>query len=193
MGAGKSTVAKVFEEMGASLIDADRMGKEMLKDPGIRDSVIQAFGAGVKGQDGFIDTAALGKIAFGNQANARKLDDITKDPLVARIRARIEELRVGSPVIVVDAALLPEWDARSWLDVVVVVDCDERRSTERLTADSRLDEANVRARMGHQLSRQKKAAYADVLIPNHGSVEELRERARAVFRALVEPDLGSVA
>lgn len=192
MGAGKSTVAKVFEEMGAGLIDADRMGKEMLRDPGIRDSVIRAFGPVVKGPDGGIDTAALGKIAFASEANADKLDRITRDPLVARIRSRIEELRAVSPVIVVDAALLPEWNARPWLDVVVVVDSDEKRSAERRAPGSRMGEVNVRARMEHQLSRQKKAAYADVLIPNHGSLEELRERARVVFRALVEPDLGGV-
>jgi len=192
MGAGKSTVAGVFEEMGARLVDADQMGKEMLKDPRMRDIAIDAFGDGIKGKDGEIDTAMLGKIAFADEDSAGKLDKVTRDPLVARIRARIGELRALSPVIVVDAALLPEWNARSWLDVVVVVDCDEKRCVERLPATSRLDEANVRLRMEHQLSRQKKAAYADVLIPNHGSLEELKERARAVFRTLVEPHVGDV-
>jgi dephospho-CoA kinase len=111
--------------------------------------------------------------------------------LVARIKARIEELRASAPVIVVDAALLPEWDARPWLDVVVVVDSDEGRSIERLASGGRRGEADVRARMAHQFSRQKKAAYADVLIPNHGSLDELRQRACAAFRALVETDFGS--
>lgn len=192
MGAGKSTVTKVFEEMGAKVIDADRMGKEMLKDPRMRDRVINAFGEGVRGANGEIDTAALGRTAFAGEDNSRKLDEITGAALVARIKARIEELRATSPVIVVDAALLPEWDARPWLDVVVVVDCDERRSVERLLAGSKMDEANVRLRMEHQMSRQEKAGYADVLIPNHGSLEELRQRARAVFRALVEPGVGGV-
>jgi dephospho-CoA kinase len=188
MGAGKTTVAKVFEEMGAVLIDADAMGKAMLGEPEIRGALVTAFGAGITGAGGRIDGAKLGRAAFASGASARKLDALTREPLIARIRARIEEVRESADVIVVDAALLPEWKAGAWLDVLVVVDAEEGRARERLAAGSRFSDADVRARMQHQISRAEKAGAADIVIPNHGSLEDLRARARAVYGALLAGD-----
>jgi dephospho-CoA kinase len=187
MGAGKSTVARVFGELGAAVIDADALGKQMLKEGPIKDGVVAAFGGGVLDAHGEIDPARLGKIAFASSENARNLDALTREALVSRIKARIKELRGASHVIVVDAALLPEWQAKSWLDVMVVVDAEEGRSVERLTAKARFAEADVRARMGHQLTRAEKSSRADVVIPNHGTLAELEARAREVFHALVGP------
>ena len=184
MGAGKSTVAKVFEEMGAELIDADRIGKEMLGDAGLRGEVVKAFGDGVIGAEGAIDAAKLGRAAFASPERARTLDRLTRKLLVEKIRARIGELSSSAQVIVVDAALLPEWDAAHWLDVLVVVDSPEARAIERV-ASGRFSEAEARARMAHQFSRARKAKAADVLIVNDGSLEELKEKARKVYGTLV--------
>ena len=184
MGAGKSTVARVFEGLGASRVDADEMGKAMLKEAAVKATVVEAFGKRVTDAQGEVDTVRLGEIAFETPANARLLDRLTREPLIARIKARIEELRPASGVIVIDAALLPEWDAKEWLDILVVVDCDEERAA-RLAAGSRFRPAEVRARMEHQFDRSRKSASADVVIPNHGSLEDLRARAGAVFRTLV--------
>jgi len=184
MGAGKSTVARVFEDLGARLVDADAMGKDMLKEAAVRDAVVSAFGDGVRDREGAIDTAALGRLAFANPENARKLDEITRDPLIAKIKARIEELRASSEVIVIDAALLPEWNAKAWLDVLIVVDSEVNRSVERLAAASRFDLPGIRSRMEHQFSRAKKTSCADIVLPNYGSLEDLRTRARAIFRTI---------
>jgi dephospho-CoA kinase len=186
MGAGKSTVAGVFEELGATRVDADELGKAMLKELAVKSAVVEAFGSGVTDGRGEIDTARLGRIAFESPENARKLDGVTREPLIAKIRARIAELRPTSEVIVIDAALLPEWDAKPWLDVLVVVDCEEERSAERLAARSRFKESEVRSRMKHQFDRSRKAAAADIVIPNYGSLEDLKARARAIFWTLVD-------
>ena len=188
MGAGKTTVARVFEEMGALLIDADAMGKAMLEEPEIRNALVAAFGDGIRDASGRIDGARLAGAAFASPAGARTLDALTREALIARIRARIDEFRDRADVIVVDAALLPEWKAKRWLDVLVAVDVEEGRARERLAAGSRFSEADVRARMMHQVSRAEKAGAADVVIPNHGSLEDLRGRARAVYRALLVGD-----
>jgi dephospho-CoA kinase len=185
MGSGKSTVAEVFEELGAKRVDADEMGKAMLREPEIRAAVIAAFGGEIGDARGEIDTGKLGRVAFESPENARTLDRVTREPLVSRIRARIEELRPTSEVIVVDAALLPEWNAKPWLDVLVVVDSEEERAAARLEASPRFARVDVRSRMKHQLARSKKAASADIVIPNCGSLEELKARARAVFRTLM--------
>jgi dephospho-CoA kinase len=193
MGAGKSTVAAVFEEMGARVVDADALGKEMLDDPAIRGSLVEAFGAKITDPSGKIDPAKLGKAAFQSETSARTLDGITRDALVARIRARIGELGASSDVVVVDAALLPEWGAEAWLDILVVVDSEEGRAMERLAGRSRFDQADVRRRMGHQLGRAAKAGRADIIIPNYGTLEELKTRASGVFRKLLSRDRGPLA
>lgn len=185
MGAGKSTVARVFEEMGAVLIEADAMGKAMLEEPEIRDALVDGFGEGIVGSDGRIDRAKLAAAAFASPADALRLDALTREPLIARIRGRIEDLRGRADVIVVEAALLPEWRARRWLDVLVAVDADEQRARERVAASSRFRDEDVRARMKHQAGRAAKAREADVVIPNDGSIEDLKAKAGALYRALV--------
>jgi dephospho-CoA kinase len=185
MGSGKTTVARVFEEMGAALVDADAMGRAMLGEPAIKGALVAAFGARITGAGGRIEAAKLAQAAFATGDGVARLDLLTRAPLIARIRARIEELRGEADVIVVDAALLPEWKAKAWLDVLVAVDADEGRARDRLATGSRFTSADVRARMQHQLCRAEKAGSADVVIPNHGSLDDLRARARAVYRALL--------
>ncbi len=189
MGAGKSTVARVFQGLGARLIDADALGKSLLSDSRVKEALIEAFGKGITRRAGAgkgdIDPARLGAAAFASRKDALKLDELTRDALIARIRAEIEKIRERESVIVVDAALLPEWDSKAWIDVLVVVDTDEDKAVERSTGGNRFDEDNVRARMKHQFSRKRKTREADVIIPNFGTIEELRERAEKVFWTLV--------
>jgi dephospho-CoA kinase len=184
MGSGKTTVAKVFEGLGARRIDADEIGRELLKEPEIRRAIIDAFGKGVQDAAGGIDTARLAAEAFKTEARVRKLNEITRDALIERIRKEIEQCAGGADIVVVDAALLPEWDSKDWIDVLVVVDACEDSSLRRSCSDPRFKPASVRARMKHQFSRKKKSDCADILIPNYGSLEDLRERAAKVFSTL---------
>ena len=186
MGSGKTTVARVFEELGGALIEGDTVSKSLLRDKGIRQAIVEAFGEGITTRDGDIDSVKLGAAAFADSKSARRLDELTRDALITRIRARIEEMKESARVVVVDAALLPEWDSRSWIDVLVVVDSDEKAAVERSCCDPRFNASNVRARMKHQFSRKEKTRDADVIIPNYGTLEELKDRARKVFWTLVQ-------
>jgi len=186
MGSGKTTVARVFEDLGAGRIDADLMGKEMLEDERIRDEIVDKFGRRVMKANGDIDTLKLGRAAFRNPEAARDLDRITRGALIDRIRSRIRDLSGSQDVVVVDAALLPEWKPGDWIDILVVVDSDEESAVRRAAREARFTRANVRARMKHQLSRRAKTREADVIIPNYGSLEDLRNRARKVYRTLLD-------
>jgi dephospho-CoA kinase len=185
MGAGKSTVAGVFEELGARRIDADVIGRDLLKERDLKSAIIEAFGHGVKDKQGEIDTAKLGKAAFKDEASAKRLSELTREPLVGRIKSRVENLRDSAEMIVIDAALLPEWESKDWVDVLIVVDSGEDESLGRACEDPRFKPANVRARMKHQFSRRRKAGCADIVIPNFGTLEDLKERARRVFWTLM--------
>jgi dephospho-CoA kinase len=186
MGSGKSTVAGVFEDQGATRIDADLVGRELLQDESIKKQIVEAFGRTVLDRSGEIDSAKLAKTAFGSPESASELDRITRDPLIARIRSRISDLRGSAEVVVVDAALLPEWKPGDWVDLLVVVDSDEETAVRRACDGSRFGPADVRARMKHQFSRREKNKQADIIIPNFGTLEELRQKARLVFRTLLD-------
>jgi len=186
MGSGKSTVARVFEDLGAGRIDADLLGREMLRDERIRDEIVDKFGRGIVKANGEIDTLKLGRAAFRNSESARSLDRITREALINRIRLRIHNLSGSRDAVVVDAALLPEWKPEDWIDILVVVDSDEESAVRRAAREARFTRANVRARMKHQLSRREKSREADVIIPNYGSLEELKDRARKVYRTLLD-------
>jgi dephospho-CoA kinase len=188
MGSGKTTVAKVFEDQGAVRIDADLMGRELLEDHGVKPRIVEAFGSKVLNADGGIDSARLARAAFAGPDSARKLDGVTRGPLIEKIRGRIRDLAGSAEVVVVDAALLPEWSPREWIDVLVVVDSDEEAAVRRASRSSRFKPADIRARMRHQLSRREKSREADVIIPNFGGLDELRERARVVFRTLFDAE-----
>jgi dephospho-CoA kinase len=185
MGAGKSTVARVFEELGAARIDADEIGKDLLREPEIKQAIKATFGTAVTDTRGRIDTVKLGRVAFRSREAALKLSGITRDTLIERIRTKIKELRQSGKMVVVDAALLPEWESRDWIDVLIVVDAGEAESVERSCTSLRFKPSNVRARMKHQFSRRRKAGCADIIIPNFGSLENLKERAKSIFWTLV--------
>ena len=186
MGSGKSTVARVFEDLGAGRIDADLLGREMLRDERIRDEIVDMFGRRVVKANGEIDTLKLGRAAFKNPESAKNLDRITREALINRIRSKIRDLSGSRDVVVVDAALLPEWKPEEWIDILVVVDSDEESAVRRAAREARFTRANVRARMEHQLSRREKSREADVIIPNYGSLESLKDRARKVYRTLLD-------
>lgn len=185
MGAGKSTVARTFEEMGAVRIDADELGKSLLKDGQLKRDVVEAFGESILGPDGEIDTAKLGEAAFADDACALKLNEITRGPLVSKVMRTIESLRGSAEVVVVDAALLPEWGGHAWLDFLVVVDSEEENCVTRMVENSRFSEASIRARMACQLPREEKKRYADIIIVNDGSLQELIEKAREAYKTVV--------
>lgn len=185
MGAGKSTVARTFEEMGAVKVDGDELGKSLLKDGQLKRDIVQAFGEEILGPDGEIDTAKLGEAAFADGACALKLSDITRGPLVSKVMRSIESLRGSADVVVVDAALLPEWGAHAWLDFLIVVDSDEEACVGRMVENSRFSGDTVRARMACQLPREEKKRYADLVIVNDGSVQQLVEKAREAYKKVL--------
>jgi dephospho-CoA kinase len=185
MGAGKSTVARAFEDLGAVKVDADEIGRDLLKTAAVKTSIVEAFGEGVLDAGGEVSPYRLGEAAFADCEAARKLSDITRGPLVAEVKSVIEALRQSADVIVVDAALLPEWEGHRWLDFLIVVDSDEAACVRRMVENSRFDEATVRARMACQLPRAEKKRHADLVILNEGSEQDLVEKAREAYEKVL--------
>jgi dephospho-CoA kinase len=173
IGSGKSTVAQRFRELGAVVIDADQVAREVVTEgsTGLA-AVRRRFGAAVMAADGSLDRGALGEIVFADTQARKDLEAITH-PL---IRARTQELMaLAGPqdIVVHEVPLLVELEMAAAYHLAVVVGADERVRIARLTSRRRLTVADARARIATQVSDQQRRQAADVWLDNNGDVESL--------------------
>jgi dephospho-CoA kinase len=189
IGSGKSAVAGILGDLGATILDADKVGHEVYRPgkPGWT-SVVEAFGEGVVAADGTIDRRKLGVIVFADAAALRRLNAIVHPLIADEVRARIAELRargVTAP-IVVEAAVLFEagWDRI--VDETWVVVTDREIAIARVMATRGLPRAEVESRIASQLSDAERTRRATVVVRNAGSLESLRETIERVWKDRVE-------
>jgi dephospho-CoA kinase len=180
-GAGKSTVAARLRVLGAVVIDADALAREVLE-PGSDGlaEVVKAFGDGVLHPDGSLDRAALAAVVFADPERRRRLEAITHP----RIAGRTSELLADAPadaVVVHDIPLLVEKAMAPAYDLVVVVDAPEEERVRRLVRRG-LPEDDARARIAAQATRADRKAVADVWLENNGSADELRAAVDALWK-----------
>jgi dephospho-CoA kinase len=180
-GAGKSTVAARLRELGAVVIDADALAREVLE-PGSDGlaEVVKAFGDGVLHPDGSLDRAALAAVVFADPERRRRLEAITHP----RIAGRTSELLADAPadaVVVHDIPLLVEKAMAPAYDLVVVVDAPEEERVRRLVRRG-LPEDDARARIAAQATRADRQEVADVWLENNGSADELRAAVDALWK-----------
>ncbi len=184
IGSGKSSAVEVLAELGATVIDADRVGHEVYAPGTIGfDQVVAAFGSGVVGDDGAIDRKRLGAIVFGDPAALARLNAVVHPLIRAGVAERVAAARaVGRAPIVVEAALLIEakWDAL--VDEVWLVVAGREVIEARLTQQRGMDPAAVAARIKAQLSDEERRARADVVIDNSGTRDQLRAQIERLWR-----------
>lgn len=166
------------------MIDADKLGHRVYEAgrPAF-DKVVAAFGDDVIGDDGEIDRRALGAKAFGSPDQLKRLTDIAWPEILAMATEEIGNARrLGASVVVLEAAVLLEANWQSDVDEVWVVTVEPEVAIVRATARDGVDEAAVQARIDAQLSNPERAALADVLIDNGGSVAELLSKLDAEWQ-----------
>ncbi|PRA01361.1 dephospho-CoA kinase [Arthrobacter sp. MYb224] len=181
VASGKSAVAARLVELGAVLIDADKLAREVVAPgtPGL-EAIRTAFGEGVFSADGSLDRAALGALVFGDEAQRRKLNAIVH-PLV---RARAQELRAAAgqqAIVVEDIPLLAESGQAQDFDTVIVVQAPRAERIRRMIEDRGWTRADAESRMAAQASDAQRAQIADHLLHNEGTLEELRARVTELF------------
>ena len=176
MGSGKSEVAARLSELGALVIEADAVARDVVAEgTEVFAAIVDAFGESVLADDGGLDRGALAAAAFSSEERTGVLNAITHPALIGEIVRRSEELERDGPsgVLVVDAALLVQWDVLDMFDVVLLVRAPTELRVRRLV-EAGFEEEDVRRRMRSQLPDDVMLAAADVIIENEGSVEELR-------------------
>ena len=184
IASGKSTVSRMLAELGAVVIDADQLAREVVAKgtPGLA-RVVEAFGPGILTADGEMDRPAVGAIVFNDPEKRRVLEGIVH-PLVFERYAELEEAAPEGGVVVHDIPLLAETGRAGDFDAVVVVDAPPETQIERMLRDRGWTREDAEARIAAQASREDRRAIATYLIENTGTVEDLRQRVAEVFEAL---------
>ncbi|EAX47995.1 dephospho-CoA kinase [Thermosinus carboxydivorans Nor1] len=186
IGSGKSTVSAMLQELGAVIIDADEIAREVVATgkPAWRE-IKDEFGLGVLNGNGSINRKALGEIVFSDAKQRAKLEAITHPRIQAAVETALKAARkAGVRVVVLDVPLLIEkgWDHLA--DAVWVVYVDERTQLERLMARDRLTEDEARARISAQMSLREKAERAHVVIDNSGSIDATRRQVLIAWQKI---------
>lgn len=189
IGAGKSSVATLLAELGARVIDADRIGHEVYR-PGTEGHarVAETFGPGVVAADGTIDRRALGAIVFADRAALARLNAAVHPLIGAEIQRRIAAARAdgdASP-IVVEAAILLEAGWQPLFDRVWVVSTSPENALARVMASRGLTREEVERRLAAQMSDRDRRRLADLVIENDGSPAALRAEVEKAWRTLFD-------
>jgi dephospho-CoA kinase len=185
VASGKSTVSAMLRELGAVVIDADVLAREVVAPgtDGLRE-IEAAFGPEVLTADGELDRPAVGALVFADEAARRRLEQIVHP----RVRARGAELEAGAgpdAVVVHDIPLLAETGQAASFDAVVVVDAPVETQVERMVSQRGMSREDAQARIAAQASREQRLAIATYVIDNTGTLEDLRDRVTEVFEKLL--------
>ncbi|HLT69530.1 MAG TPA: dephospho-CoA kinase [Acidimicrobiales bacterium] len=174
IGSGKSTVSAMLAERGAVVVDADAIVRE-LQQPGtpVFDAMVERFGREIVAADGTLDRAAVADRVFDDPAALADLNAIVHPAVGAEIARRLEELAPTDAVVVLDVPLLVESKNPYPVAGLLVVDVDPEVAVRRLVEHRGMREADVRARMARQASREERLARADHVIDNSGTLDDL--------------------
>lgn len=187
IGSGKSTVAQLLSERGATIIDADVLARRAVErgTPGY-DKIVARWGADVLSSDGNLDRAALRRIVFADHEQLEELNAIVH-PEVERLRVRLVEQarKRGDRVVVCDIPLLFERHMTDRFDRIVLVDAHRAIRLDRLVKDRELQETEAMDMIAAQMPAELKRARADFIIENDGTLTQLERRVQDVWNALL--------
>jgi len=187
IGSGKSEVSRRLRELGAVVIDADAVAREVVEPgtPGLA-AVVAEFGEDVLRANGELDREGLGRIVFGDPEKLARLNAIVHPLVGERIGARMAEVERDHPdgVVVYDVPLLVENDLAGGYDVVLVVAASPETQLRRLVQQRGMSEEDARARIAAQAPLEAKLAVADIVIDNDGPLAYLDARVREVWADL---------
>jgi len=195
IGSGKSTVSRFLKELGAVVIDADKVGHEAFKpDTETWREVVAAFGQEILNTGGEIDRQKLGNIVFGDSQALARLNQIVHPRIYDLVKARIEDYRRrGVKVVVLELPLLVEVPLAlkagqptlsDELDEVWVTVAPESTVLKRLEEKMGLSEAEARARIRSQLASEERVKHADVVIDTDCRLDELKTKVEKLWRRL---------
>ncbi len=179
IASGKSTVARLLVQSGIPVIDSDQISRDLVA-PGSEalSAIVREMGPEILASSGSLDRARLGQIVFSDENKRRALENILHPLIQAEQNRWLAGLEAKGevPVAVVDAAVMIESGGWKRFDLIVVVDCDEDQQVERLLRRNGLDAPAALGRIKAQMPLSEKVKFADRIVDNRGTLQELEAR-----------------
>lgn len=186
IGAGKSTVAQLFEERGVPIVDADAIARDVVKpgQPALAE-LVKYFGDTILGADGELNRGKLAEVAFADAESHEALNAIMHPAISAETSKRIDALRGEHSVIVHDVPLLVEAGLAGNYDLTVLVDTPAEVRLQRLTELRGMDSEDAKKRIAAQATDEQRRAVCDVALDNSGDIEHLRAQFEQMWERFI--------
>jgi dephospho-CoA kinase len=186
IASGKSTVASILRRLGAAIVNADELAREVVEpEQDAWKEIIETFGHDILRADKTLDRKKLRTLVFDRPEARKKLEAIIHPRVRALAERRINALKAaGSPVIVYEVPLLFEGQIHLWLRPVILVACDVRTQKKRLLERDQLTESEAEKHIASQMSLEEKRKLADYVIENNGSLADLEQQVRSVLHKI---------
>lgn len=187
---GKSTVASMFKDLGAKIVDADKLGHSIiLPHRPAWEKIIRLFGKDILRNDLTIDREKLSKIVFTNQALLKKLNKITHPEIIKLIKKEINfaenKTHNQEKILIIDAALIYEVKMDRLMDKIIVVYINEDEQVKRLTKRNNLSKEEALQRIKSQMPMKDKVKIADYVIDNSNSLDKTKKQIEKIWEELM--------
>lgn len=178
IGCGKSSLSAIFIEENIDIVDADIIARQIYDDEKLLKKVYDTFGDDIKNHDGSLNRKALGRIVFNDDKKLIQLNKLTHPVIRQNVSNQVDEYKnQNKKIIILDAALLVESDYLNFVDKLLVVTCNEDIQVERIKNRDNCSTEEALSRIKSQMSQENKAKYADYIIDNSGTIDELKKKA----------------
>ncbi len=187
---GKSTVASMFRDLGAKIIDADKIGHSVILPykPAWK-KIVKLYGKDILRNDLTIDREKLGKTVFANQILLKKLNEITHPEIIKIIKKEINSARNKThnqrKILMIDAALIYETKIDRFMDKIIVVNIGKDEQIKRLIKRNNLSKDEASQRIKSQMPMEIKVEMADYVIDNNNSLDETKKQVEKIWKSLV--------
>jgi len=181
IGSGKSTAARILKSLGAAVIDADKIGRQVVdQNPELLDKLVRQFGNGILSRGGRLNRKKLASLAFESEKARLRLDRAVHPYLLGELKKQLRTHKAQRNLIVIDAALLLNWNLDRIIDLVIMIHASEKDRLTRL-AKRGISSRDARARQKQQLSYADQRRRANHVIMNNGTEKQFEDKLRRIL------------
>ena len=185
IGCGKSSVSTIFMENNIKVVDADIVARQIFDDKNLLNEVFSTFGKSIRNQDGSLNRRALGNIVFNDDEKLILLNNLTHPKIKQKILSKVEEYKnQGEKIVVIDAELLIEDDYIPYIQKLILITCRKEIQINRIIARDNCTKEEAISRINSQMSQEEKVKFADYIIDNSNSFEELQKKVLELISVL---------